>query len=89
MTLFVLFGNVVPAVQQKHRLQQEFRELLEKAKEEKARHQDVTAKIRAMKHDPYFVERLYVRAWNRTPHGAIELDEVGRVVHADTLVFAE
>ena len=76
MTLVVLLGNALPAVQLKHRLQHEERLLLIEQRAQVQRGVRLAAEHAALRSDPLYLERVYAETWSTTPHGLIELADV-------------
>ena len=58
LTLIVLFANALPAVHRKHRLETEQRELAQQRRAETERGRRLAAEITALRHDPFYVERV-------------------------------
>ncbi|MEM8886239.1 MAG: hypothetical protein AAGD14_19425 [Planctomycetota bacterium] len=75
MTLVVLFANALPAAQHKHRLQKEERELVEAYREARDRQVHLAAEAHALRHDPFYVERVVAETWCVSPDGAVPLAE--------------
>lgn len=76
LTLIVLLGNALPAVQRKHRLQHEQRLLLNERRFEAERRARLLAERAALIADPFYLERTYSETWATKPYGVLELDEL-------------
>ncbi len=73
-TLILLGANALPTVHRKHTLQRE-RIRLEREIEVGVTHnRKLVLQIRALRDDPFYVERKLVETWEALPQGAVLFD---------------
>jgi hypothetical protein len=70
MTLLLLGANAVPTVQRKHLLREERLRLERAILREEREAERLLAEIDALRHDPFYVERLLLETWKGVPKGA-------------------
>ena len=74
-TLILLGSNAIPTALRKHRLHAERTRLLNEFRHEQARAVRLKEEIRALEHDPFYVERLLVESLNMLPQGSRRWDD--------------
>jgi len=70
-TLLLLGANALPSVQRKHLLQEERRRLERELSEEERVARRLTVEVEALRHDPFYLERVFVETWQGVPQGAV------------------
>jgi hypothetical protein len=73
-TLILLGANALPTANRKHRLQDERNRLILELRHEEERMKSLAAEVRALREDPFYVERLLVETWQGVPEGAVAFD---------------
>ena len=75
-TLILLAANAVPTVQRKQRLLEQKRGLVLKLRQERERGRRLEAEIRALRNDPFCVQKELAETWRSLPAGTIPWAEV-------------
>ena len=69
-TLILLCSNALPTVHRRHRLLEERNRVQQELREGDLENVRLMREIRALRDDPFYVERLLVRTWRERPEGS-------------------
>ena len=74
-TLILLGANALPTVHRKHALQRERFRLEREIEVGNKQNRELILQIRALRDDPFYVERKLIETWQSVPQGMVRFDD--------------
>lgn len=75
-TVVLVASNALPTMHRKHRLLEEKRELVRQLELERDRGRGLRERVRALKEDRFYVQRVLAETWAGIPKGAIPFEPI-------------